>query len=57
MIGRSCLTNLISIYDKVSYLMNVGNALDVVYLACCTVSSSILLEKLAAYGLDRYTVH
>ncbi|KAK4821563.1 hypothetical protein QYF61_022223, partial [Mycteria americana] len=57
--GRSCLTNLISFYDKVTCLVDEGKAVDVVYLdfskAFDTISPSILLEKLAAHGLDRHT--
>ena len=30
--GRSCLTNLISVYDKVTRLVDEGKAVDVVYL-------------------------
>jgi len=59
--GRSCLTNLISFYDKVTCFVDDGKAVDVVYLdfskAFDTLSHSILVEKLAAHGLDRYTLH
>ena len=59
--GRSCLTNLISFYDKVTHLVDEGKAVDMFYLdfskAFDTVPHNILLEKLAAHGLDGCTLH
>ncbi|XP_074995231.1 mitotic-spindle organizing protein 1 isoform X1 [Calonectris borealis] len=59
--GRSCLTNLISFYEQVTRLVDEGKAVDVVCLdfskAFDTVSPCIPLEKLAAHGLDRHTLH
>jgi len=58
--GRSCLTSLISFYDQVTHLVDEGEAVDVVYLdfskAFNTVPHSILMEKLAAHGLDGCTL-
>ncbi|KAK4810061.1 hypothetical protein QYF61_007225 [Mycteria americana] len=58
--GRSCLTNLISFYDKVTCLVDEGKAVDIIYLdfrkAFDTVSHSILLENLGAHGLDGCTL-
>ncbi|KAJ7415168.1 hypothetical protein BTVI_38988 [Pitangus sulphuratus] len=54
--GSYCLTNLISFYDKMTCLADEGKAVDVVYVdfskAFDTVYQSVLLEKLAAHGLD-----
>ena len=54
------MTNLILFYDKVTCLVDEGKAVDVVYLefskAFDTVPHNILMEKLAAHGLDGRTL-
>lgn len=54
------LTNLVSFYDQVIHPVDEGKAFDIAYLDFNTVfdsvSYSILLEKLATCGLDRYTL-
>ena len=58
--GRSCLTNPTSFQDQVTCLVDEGKAVDVMYLDFSkdfdSVSHSILLEKLVAHGLYRYTL-
>jgi len=53
------LTNFISFHDQVVCLVDEGKPVDVVYLdfskAYDSVSHTIVLEKLAAHGFDRYT--
>lgn len=55
--STSCLTNLVSFYDKVTCLADEGQAVDTAYLdfreAFDTISHRILLEKLAAHVFDR----
>jgi len=58
--GKSCLTNLIAVYDDMTGWVDEGRAVDVVYLDFSKVfdmvSHNILLGKLRKCGLDEWSV-
>ncbi|CAM5119188.1 unnamed protein product [Eretmochelys imbricata] len=56
--GKSCLAYLIAFYDEITGSMDMGKAVDVIYLDFSkgfdTVSHSILASKFKKYGLDEW---
>jgi len=58
--GKSRLTNLVTFYSKITFSLDMGRAVDAVYLdfnkAFDTVSHSLLLDELARYRLDGWFV-
>uniref|UniRef100_A0A803SKS9 Reverse transcriptase domain-containing protein n=1 Tax=Anolis carolinensis TaxID=28377 RepID=A0A803SKS9_ANOCA len=58
--NKSCQTNLISFFDRVTSWVDTGNAVDVAYLDFCKafdkVPHDLLANKLVKCGLDKTTV-
>ncbi|GAB0178642.1 mitochondrial enolase superfamily member 1 [Grus japonensis] len=58
--GKSCLTNLVAFYDKVTCSADVRRAVNIVLLdfskGFSMVSHSLLLGKLMCYGLDKWSM-
>lgn len=58
--GKSCVTNLVSFYDKITHLVDEGNTVNVIFLYFSktfgTVPHSKFLDKLSDCERNRWTI-
>ena len=50
--GKSCLTNLVALYDRVTALVDKGRAIDIIYLTWSKGFDTVLHDIMQRHGFD-----